>query len=98
MQFPAGQCTLVVGHIPLFAGILAVVGSTVEGARGLSRIGPCAFQAVHWIGHALSMGEQSYEFSGALSNGLIFGETTFGALFLVLERLDRRRSSQKPGT
>ncbi len=93
-----GEFVFVVGHIPLFAGIIALVASTAERTRRLSRIGLCAFLAVHGIGHALSMGDRSYEFAGPLSNGLIFGAAVFGGLFLVLEWLDGKRSSQKPGT
>ena len=91
-----GEFVFVAGHIPLFAGILALVASTAKRTRRLSRIALSAFLAVHGIGHALSMGDPSYEFAGALSNGLIFGGATFGALFLLLEWHQRR--GEKLGT
>jgi len=89
-----GEFVFVVGHIPLFAGIIALVASTVERTRRLSRIGLSAFLAVHGVGHALSMGDPSYEFSTVLSNALIFGGAAFGALFLMLEWLETRELSK----
>ena len=80
-----GMLTFVIGHVPLFAVIIALVASTVERTRTRVRVGISAFLVLHGLGHALTMGDPSYEFSSALSNALIFGGAAFGALYLLLD-------------
>jgi hypothetical protein len=80
----------VVLHIPLFAGLIALVASVVPRTRALSRLVIGAFLVVHGILHAMKMGEPTYEFSSLMSQALIFGGAALGAAYLALEAMDRR--------
>jgi phosphotransferase system glucose/maltose/N-acetylglucosamine-specific IIC component len=80
----AGMSVFIAAHVPLFAILIALVASKDERTRALSRLGVGVFLVVHGLLHALSAGEPTYEFSSGLSRGLIFGGSTFGALYLLL--------------
>ncbi len=84
-----GQVVFVAGHVPLFAILIALTASLKPQTRRVSRIGVSAFLAVHAIGHALSVGDPSYEFTSTLSEVLIFGGGFFGTLFLIFEWRER---------
>lgn len=79
----------VVGHIPLFAVLVALVSSSKPRVRALSRLVIGGFLVLHGVLHALSMGEPTYEFHSTLSNALIFGAAACGVLYLGLEALQR---------
>jgi hypothetical protein len=89
-----GMLVFVAGHVPLFAAIFASVSSLQPRTRKLSRVAICVFLLLHGVGHWLFVGQSSYEFSSMLSNMLIFGGATFGALFLVLEWRERSAIQQ----
>lgn len=72
-------------HVPIFAALLALVGSSDPRTRSLSRLGVGVFLVVHGLLHVAFMGHAAYEFSSLLSQTLIFGGAAFGALYLVLE-------------
>ena len=88
-----GMLVFVVGHVPLFAAVIALVASRKARIRSLSRVGLCAFLLVHGLGHALSAGDPNYEFSSTLSDLLIFGAAGFGGLYLLLEWRERAASA-----
>jgi len=80
----------VVLHVPLFAGLIALVASGTPRTRTLSRLVVGAFLIVHGVLHASKMGDPTYEFSSLLSQALIFGGAVLGAAFLTLEVRARR--------
>ncbi len=84
-----GMVAFVAAHVPLFAVLIALVASSNPRVRNLSRVGIAVFLLVHGFLHALASGQPSYEFSSTLSNMLIFGASSFGAVYLVLEGKDR---------
>lgn len=80
----AGMLWFIAAHVPLFAVLVALVASTNERIRALSRFGIAVFLVAHGLLHALSAGDPTYEFSSNLSRLLIFGGSGFGALYLIL--------------
>jgi hypothetical protein len=79
-----GMRVFIAAHVPLFAILIALVGSRNGRIRALSRLAVGVFLVVHGSLHALSVGEPTYEFSSGLSRVLIFGGSVFGALYLAL--------------
>ena len=88
-----GEITFIFIHIPLFAILIALVASTNDKIRIRSRFGTSVFLVIHGLLHVLFMGHASYEFSSTLSNVLIFGGAIFGAVFLLLNFIDKRTNS-----
>ena len=88
-----GEITFIFIHIPLFAILIALVASTNDKIRIRSRFGTSVFLVIHGLLHVLFMGHASYEFSSTLSNVLIFGGAIFGAVFLLLNFMDKRTNS-----
>ncbi|MCP5042335.1 MAG: hypothetical protein GY944_15020 [bacterium] len=83
-----GMWAFVAGHVPLIALVLAVVASLKPRMRSVSRRAVGGFACVHGLAHWLLMGDPAYEFASPLSNVLIFGAATCGAIFLVMEWKD----------
>ena len=81
----SAMVVFIAAHVPLFAVLIALVASSNARIRALSRLGIAVFLLVHGLLHILSMGQATYEFSSTLSNLLIFGGSSFGALYLALE-------------
>ena len=79
-----GMLVFIAGHVLFFAVLIALVASTDERIRRLSRLGISAFIVVHAVLHVLSSGAPSYEFSSRLSRLLIFGGAVLAGLYLVL--------------
>jgi hypothetical protein len=77
-------------HIPLFAGLIALVASGNARTHLLSRLVIGAFLIVHAVLHYLEMGDPTYEFSSVMSHALIFGGAVLGAAYLALEARERR--------
>jgi hypothetical protein len=78
----AAFTTFVLLHIPLFAVLIALVSSSNDRIRRLSRIGVSVFLLAH-AGH---------EFDSLLSMFLIYGGAVFGGLYLVVSRREYLRS------
>jgi len=90
-----GMTLFVVLHIPIFAGLIALVASRDPRTRALSRLGVGLFLVVHGLLHTLFMRHPDYEFSSLISEILIFGGAALGVIYLVVEYRDRRaRSAQ----
>ena len=80
-----GMMVFVALHVPLFAGLVALVASSNHRTRRLSRMAFGAFLVIHGLLHALFKGNPAYEFSSILSVALIFGGAALGAIYLTLE-------------
>jgi hypothetical protein len=87
---PTAMMIFVLAHVPLFAVLAALVASPSPRTRALSRLVIAVFLVIHGLLHMLSMGKPVYEFGSVLSNLLIFGGSTFGALYLILDARERR--------
>jgi len=57
----------------------------------MTRTGIAAFLVLHGFLHLLFKSHPAYEFTGMLSNTLIFGGSVLGILYLVMEWSDKRR-------
>ncbi len=85
-----GMLVFVVIHVPIFAGLIALIASSRPRTRALSRLGVSAFLVLHGLLHFLFLGHPVYEFSTLLSKILIFGGAGLGAMHLALECRDSR--------
>ncbi|MDH5257022.1 MAG: hypothetical protein OEX07_03410 [Gammaproteobacteria bacterium] len=88
-----GEMAFIFIHIPLFAILIALVASSNDKVRTRSRVGISVFLVIHGLLHVLFMGNVSYEFASTLSNVLIFGGAIFGAVFLLLDFIDKRSNN-----
>ncbi len=80
----AGSLAFVVAHVPLFAGLVALVGSLNRRVRGYAQLGLATFLVVHGLLHTLLAGDPAHEFSSPLSWGLILGGAACGLVCLAL--------------
>ena len=81
-------------HVPLFAGIVALVASRDARVRELTRAGIAAFLFVHGALHVLFRDDPAYEFATLASDALIFGGAALGLIYLVLDFADRVRTGR----
>jgi len=81
-------------HIPLFAGLIALVSSKNDNVRFWSRIGVSLFLLAHAGLHTFFGDSPAYEFSSAASLILIYGGALLGLIHLVLE-LNQGRSRKR---
>jgi hypothetical protein len=79
----------VVLHVPLFAGLIALVASRTPRTRAVSRLVVAAFLILHGVLHLLKTGDPTHEFSSVLSQALIFGGAALGGTYLALELKSR---------
>ncbi len=84
----------VAAHVPLFAILVALVASTNDRVRATARLAIGVFLVLHAVLHVASSSEPTYEFSSALSHGLIFGGAACGALYLALATGWRRTGAR----
>jgi hypothetical protein len=87
-----GMTIFVLMHIPLFAGIVALVASSNEQTRGLSRITVSGFLLIHAALHIWFSSDPNYGFVSNVSNWLIFGGAGLGAIYLALTYREYRIS------
>ena len=81
-----GKLVFVLAHIPVFAGVVALLSSSNESVRSKTRFGLSAFLVVHGVLHAAFIAHENYQFSSLLSNLLIFGAALCGLAYLILNR------------
>lgn len=81
-----GRDVFVVAHVPLFAAMLAALGSALPSRVHGARIVLAGFLVLHAGLHFAFTGHALYTFAGALSNGLIGGAALGGMVFLLLRR------------
>ena len=79
-----GMTVFILLHIPIYAGLIALVASTNPRIRGQSRLAISGFLVIHALLHRLFMGRTEYEFTSALSAWLIIGGALLGAVYLAL--------------
>ena len=77
-------------HIPLFAGLIALVASKKDQVRVRTRIGISVFLLFHAALHAFFSGNPASEFSSLSSSILIYGGALLGSFHLLLEYIDYR--------
>ena len=70
-------------HVPLFFAILWLSYAGPERVRHPTRLAVASFLVVHAGLHFLLSSQDAYEFSGALSNGLILGAAACGLAYLA---------------
>ena len=87
-----GMTVFVAMHVPMFAVIIALVASTKEKTRTVSRAAVAIFLVFHGALHFLFRTHPNYEFSSTMSEMLIYGGAALGAIYLGLE--GRRGYSQ----
>lgn len=88
-----GAMVFVAAHLPLFAGVMALVSGTTPRMRRNSRFGIGIFLVVHALLHTLFRSHPAYEFSSILSNSLIFGGAILGIVYLILEGIERQKNT-----
>ena len=79
-------------HIPIFAVLLALVFSSDDRVRTLSRIGVSVFLLALAGLHMFFSGRADYEFDSLLSILLIYGGAVSGGLYLVVSRRESLQS------
>jgi hypothetical protein len=87
-----GMTVFVVIHIPLFAGIIALIASKNDKTRSWSRIAVSGFLLLHAVLHIWFSSNPNYGFVSAISNWLIIGGAGFGAIYLTLAYNEYRSS------
>ena len=80
-----GMIVFLLFHIPLFAVLIALVASSRDTTRRISKMGISIFLVIHGALHTLFMGNAAYEFGSMLSNIIIFGGALFGTMYLFLD-------------
>lgn len=90
-----GMLVFLFFHVPLFAGLIALVASKHDRIRFRSRIGVSAFLLFHAALHAFFGGNPAYEFFSLSSSILIYGGALLGSIHLLLEYINQR-SVHKP--
>lgn len=88
-----GLIIFIMAHIPIFAILVALVSSENPKTRQMTRIGIGLFLVFHGLLHILFEGHPAYEFSGILSNALIFGGSILGIAYLALEWIEKRSNA-----
>ena len=86
-----GSIVFMAAHIPIFAGLVALISSNSSTTRRRARIGVGLFLIIHGLLHIYFKDHPAYEFSTTFSNILIFGGSTLGIIYLVMERYGSRR-------
>ena len=86
-----GATCFVLAHVPIFAIVVALVANNNQKIRRDSRFGVALFLVIHALLHVLFKGNPTYEFSGILSNSLIFGGAILGLVYLLLEWWQRSK-------
>lgn len=89
-----GMLVFLFFHIPLFAGLVALVTSKNDKVRFRSKIGISVFLLFHAVLHALFSGNPASEFSSLSSLILIYGGALLGAIHLILEYKDKSANSE----
>jgi hypothetical protein len=80
-----GMVIFLVAHIPIYAGVIAMVASNKPQLRFWSRLGVSLFLLIHAGLHAIFRRSPAYEFSSATSLILIYGGGLMGLAHIILE-------------
>lgn len=81
-----GQRVFLLAHIPLYALLAALIGSTSETIRNRTQVFISAFLVIHGILHVAFMSQEQYKFDSIESGSLILAGTICGAVYLLLNQ------------
>jgi hypothetical protein len=84
-----GKLIFLFAHIPLYAGVIALIASNKPQQRSWSRIVVSLFLLIHAGLHTLFRKSPSYEFSSTTSLILIYGGGLMGLAHIILELRDK---------
>ena len=84
-----GELTFVLMHIPIFALVIGFIASLNRTVRERARTLTSGFLILHAGLHWLFSSHPEYEFSGLLSNGLIYGAAVCGVLYFAVPYADK---------
>lgn len=85
-----GYKVFVFAHIPIFAGIIALLVHASPLVKQRTMLTISSFLLLHGVLHWAFSSHAAYEFAGFDSNLLIFGGAFFGLVHLGLEFITRR--------
>jgi hypothetical protein len=80
-----GMIVFIAAHIPIFALLVALVSNKNSKTRRITRIAIGLFLLFHGLLHIVFKNHPAYEFSNVFSHFLIFGGSTLGVIYLILE-------------
>ena len=84
-----GELVFVLLHIPVFALVIGFIASLNHTVRNRARALTSAFLILHALLHWSFSGHSNYEFSGTLSNSLIYGAALCGAAYFAINYFER---------
>jgi hypothetical protein len=90
-----GMLVFLYAHIPLYAGIIAMIASKKSQLRIWSRIGVSLFLLIHAGLHTFFRSSPTYEFSSTTSLILIYGGGLMGLAHIILELRDKFMGKSK---
>ncbi len=89
-----GRAVFVLLHIPLLVALFWLTGHRTDTIRHRSRVAVDLFLVVHGGLHGLFSAHESYEFTGLVSNLLIYGGSAVGLAHIALSLRNRSRQSE----
>ena len=90
MAEDTSQQVFIFAHIPLFAGLIALVASKNERVRTTGQIAISSFILFHAFLHLAFKDVPTYEFESITSSILIYGGALFAAVHLILLLINRQ--------
>lgn len=88
-----GFRVFIYAHIPLFAGMVALLASGNALLKQRTMLVIAGFLSLHGCLHWAFSSHEHYEFASVDSNILIYGGAVFGTLYLALEFLTSKQST-----
>lgn len=89
-----GRMIFLIGHVPIFAVVVAFIASMNLRTRTISRNIVCGFLIAHAVLHFMFSGHAAYEFSTLTSSALIYGAALSGVIYFLAIGLQRRNGSR----
>jgi len=84
-----GRIAFVIAHVPIFAVVIAYVGSLDLKTRSMARGIVSAFLIAHAFLHFVFSGHSAYQFGSLLSSILIYGAALCGMFYFLALRLEQ---------
>ena len=89
-----GETVFIVGHIPIFAVVIACIASLNLRTRAMARDIASGFLIIHAFLHFVFRGHAAYQFDSLLSNGLIYGAGFCGILYFATRWFERTSAAR----